>query len=131
VRRSRDGVFVNIFVIRGVEIFGKGRGYDFGSEALRDDNRHKDGHSFLKTQEAYKDLKNILAPWTTRCKDDALPCKFVDSWNVKCMGKDGGGWGFRRHRLWFTSTCDRHYCKRSSVGLGIVIKFENQISAQL
>jgi hypothetical protein len=62
VRRGSDGVFVNIFEIRGVEIFGEGRGYDFGSKA--------------------KDLKNILAPWTARGKYDALPCEFVDSWNM-------------------------------------------------
>jgi hypothetical protein len=83
VRRGSDGVFVNIFEIRGAEIFGKGRGYDFGSKALREPRvMILKGRLFLKIHEAYKDLKNILAPWTARGKDDALPCEFVDSWNM-------------------------------------------------
>jgi hypothetical protein len=83
VRRGSDGVFVNIFEIRGIEIFGKGRGYHFGSNALREPRvMISKGRLFLKTYEAYKDLKNILAPWTARGKDDALPCEFVDSWNM-------------------------------------------------
>jgi hypothetical protein len=36
VRRGGDGVFVNIFEIPGTEIFGKGGGYYFGSETLRE-----------------------------------------------------------------------------------------------
>jgi hypothetical protein len=83
VRRGSDGVFVNIFEIRGVEIFGKGRVYDFGSKTLREPRvMILKGGLFLKTHEAYKDLKNILAPWTARGKDDALPCEFVDSWDM-------------------------------------------------
>jgi hypothetical protein len=83
VRRGSDGVFVNIFEIRGVEIFGKGRGYDFRREALCEPRvMILKGWPFLKTHEAYKDLQNILPPWTARGKDDALPCAFVDSRNM-------------------------------------------------
>lgn len=102
MRRGSDGVFVNVFEIRGVKIFGERRGYDFRSEALHEPRVVVlKGRLFLKTHEAYKDLKNILAPWTARGKDDALPCEFVDSWNMQCMGKDSGGRGLGRHRLCF------------------------------
>jgi hypothetical protein len=36
VRRGGDRVFVNVFEIGRTEVFGKGGGYDFGSEALRE-----------------------------------------------------------------------------------------------
>ena len=36
VRRGGDGVFVNVFEICRTKIFGKGGGYNFGSETLRD-----------------------------------------------------------------------------------------------
>ena len=36
VSRVGDGVFVNIFEIRGAEIFGKRGRYDFGRKTLRE-----------------------------------------------------------------------------------------------
>jgi hypothetical protein len=36
VGRGGDGVFVDVFEICRTEIFGKGGGYDFGSETLRE-----------------------------------------------------------------------------------------------
>jgi hypothetical protein len=47
VRRGGDRVFVNIFEIRGAEIFGKGGRYDFGSETLNESDDVKTT-AFLK-----------------------------------------------------------------------------------
>ncbi len=83
VRRSSNGVFVNSFKIRGIEIFGKGGGYNFGSKALREPRvMILKRQPFLEARAAYKDLKNLLAPRTARGKDDALSCEFVDSRNM-------------------------------------------------
>jgi hypothetical protein len=74
---------MNIFEIRGAKIFGKGGGHGFGSEALCEPRvMILKRRLFLKTREAYKDLKNLLAPWTGRGKDDALSSEFVDSRNM-------------------------------------------------
>ena len=50
VRRGSDRVFVNIFEIRGIEILGKGRGYDFGRKTLHEpQGMILEGQLFLET----------------------------------------------------------------------------------
>jgi len=78
MRRSGDGVLVDILKRRGSEIFSKGRRYDFGSKTLRAIKTVKND-CYPMNPRAYKGLKNFLAPWTARGKDNALSCKFVDS----------------------------------------------------
>jgi hypothetical protein len=81
MRRSGDGVLVDILKGRVSEIFSKGRRYNFGSETLRAIRNIKND-CYPMNPRAYEGLKNFLAPWTARGKDDALSCKFVDSGNM-------------------------------------------------
>ena len=60
MRRSGDGVLVNILKRRGTEIFSKEGRYDFGSEPLRATRNVK--NEYATNPQAYKDLKNLLAP---------------------------------------------------------------------
>jgi len=73
MRRSGDGVLVNILKGRGTEIFSKEGRYDFGSETLRP-TRNVKNDCYPMNPRAYEGLKNLLAPWTARGKDNALSC---------------------------------------------------------